>query len=97
MLEGILDSDAYAPLFQLAKELYGEDIFSYYYDLPFEETLRRHASKPNRDDFGEEDMRRWWRERDLLEDIKEKVFGPEISLTAAEEQVLSDLEGRKLP
>lgn len=97
VLEGILGSDAYAPLFQLAKALYGEEIFAYYYDLPFEETLRRHASKPNRDDFGEEDMRRWWRERDLLADIKEKVFGPEISLTAAEEQVLSDLEGRKLP
>lgn len=97
ILEGILPAKDYAPLFHTAVEEYGPNIFAYYYDLPFEETLRRHASKPNRDDFGEEDMRRWWRERDLLADIKEKVFGPEISLTAAEEQVLSDLEGRKLP
>ena len=97
ILEGILPTADYLPLFEAAVEEYGPDIFAYYYDLPFEETLRRHASKPNRDDFGEEDMRRWWRERDLLADIKEKVFGPEISLTAAEEQVLSDLEGRKLP
>ena len=30
-----------------------------------EETLRRHATKPNRDDFGEEDLCRWWMGKDL--------------------------------
>ena len=34
-------------------------------DLPFEETLKRHQTKPNCNDFGEEEMRRWWREKDF--------------------------------
>jgi predicted kinase len=63
ILEGILPSEDYRPLFETAIQEYGEDIYSYYYDLPFEETLRRHQTKPNRNEFGEEEMRRWWRER----------------------------------
>lgn len=42
ILEGILNSKWYKPLFDKAMELYGNDIYAYYYDLPFEETLRRH-------------------------------------------------------
>ena len=66
ILEGILPAGDYRPLFEAAREAYGTDIFAYYYDLPFEETLARHRTKPNRNDFGEEEMRRWWREKDLL-------------------------------
>ena len=33
--------------------------------IPFEETLKRHQTKPNCNDFGEEAMRRWWREKDF--------------------------------
>lgn len=59
ILEGILYADWYRPLFRKALEEYGPaNIYAYYYDLPFEETLRRHATKPNRFEFGEEDMRR---------------------------------------
>ena len=92
ILEGILYADWYRPLFQDAAALYGENIFAYYYDLPFEETLRRHETKPNRADFGEEDMRRWWRERDFIGFIPEKVLGADVTLEAAEERVLRDLQ-----
>ncbi len=42
--------------FELAVQEYGKDIFAFYYDLSFEETLRRHETKPNKADFGEQDM-----------------------------------------
>lgn len=74
ILEGILPVEVYMPLFEMAVKEYGEDIFAFYYDLPFEETLRRHASKPNRADFGEEDMRRWWNEKDFMHIIPEKTI-----------------------
>lgn len=45
ILEGILNSRWYTPLFDAAKALYGENICAYYFDLPFEETLRRHQTK----------------------------------------------------
>lgn len=64
ILEGIMYSDWYAPLFESAVQIYDSRIYAYYFDLPFEETLKRHKSKPNCNDFGEEEMRRWWREKD---------------------------------
>ncbi|HIS67784.1 MAG TPA: kinase [Candidatus Gallacutalibacter stercoravium] len=84
ILEGILDSQQYSLLFETALKEYGqENIFAYYYDLPFEETLRRHSTKPNHNDFGEVEMRRWWREKDYLPTIPEKVFTQELSLEDA--------------
>ena len=57
IMEGILPLKDYAQLFATAVTEYGDNIYSYYWDIPFEETLRRHRTKPNRNDFGEEDMR----------------------------------------
>lgn len=62
ILEGIMYSDWYKPLFELAVQLYGTEIYAYYFDLPFEETLKRHQTRAKCNEFGEEAMRRWWRE-----------------------------------
>lgn len=91
ILEGILDSTAYHLLFETAVEQYGSDIYAYYYDLPFEETLFRHSTKPNRFDFGEEDMRRWWREKDYLTVIHESIFNKDLSLEDAVGKIYGDV------
>jgi len=80
ILEGILDSEVYMPLFEMAIKEYGTNIFAFYYDLPFEETLRRHSTKPNKAEFGEADMRRWWKEKDYINVIPEQVITPNISI-----------------
>lgn len=72
ILEGILYADWYKPLFELAVREYGENVHAYYFDLPFEETVKRHLTKPNCMDFGEEAMKRWWREKDYIGFIEEK-------------------------
>lgn len=92
VLEGILPYPEYKPLFDAALEEYGrENIFAYYYDISFEETLRRHQTKPNRGDFGEADMRRWWQEKDYLKNIEETVFKEDISLEGAVEKIYGDV------
>ena len=80
ILEGILDSEFYRPLFEVIVEEYGVNVFAFYYDLPFEETLLRHNTKPNRADFGEQDMRRWWKEKDYINIIPERIITKEESL-----------------
>lgn len=87
ILEGILPYEDYKPLFEVALEEYGENIFSYYYDISFEETLRRHQTKPNRDEFGEADMRRWWKEKDFLEIIPQTVLDEDVRLEEAVELI----------
>lgn len=90
ILEGILPAEAYDALFRTALQEYGNHILAYYYDIPFEETLIRHKTKPNCNDFGEEDMRRWWREKDYLGIIPEKTLQKEVSLEKAVELIYED-------
>ena len=87
VIEGVLPAKEYSDLFDLATELYGKDIFAWYYDIPFEETLRRHGTKPNRNDFGETEMRRWWREKDYLPQIREEIIDSGKSVDEAVEMI----------
>lgn len=91
IMEGVLPAEAFCRLFETALEEYGQNIFAYYYDLPFEETLRRHSTKPNRNDFGEQDMRRWWREKDFLPIISEQVFHKDLSLETVVDMIYNQV------
>ncbi len=91
ILEGILPAAEYEPLFEACAEAYGPDIFAYYWDVSFEETLRRHGTKPNRLDFGEADMRRWWKDKDYLTALSETILKENLSLEAAVERIYRDV------
>lgn len=71
ILEGIMYADWYKSLFELAVQLYGTEVYAYYFDLPFDETLKRHQTKPNCHEFGEDAMRGWWREKDFSDVLNE--------------------------
>ena len=91
ILEGILNAEWYRPLFELAMDLYGTEVYAYYYDLPFEETLKRHATKPNHADFGEADMRRWWKDKDYIGIIPESTITQGQSLEETLNVILNDI------
>ncbi len=91
ILEGIFYSKWYMSLFELAKKLFQDNIQAYYYDLTFEETLIRHSTKNNRNDFGKEDMEKWWHEKDYIKIIPEETFSKDISLTDAVEIISKNL------
>lgn len=94
IIEGILNSAWYEPLFRRAVELFRqENINAYYYDLPFGETLKRHAAKGGASGFGAEDMRRWWNEKDYIGFIAEKTLTAEIPLEDAVKMIVSDVLG----
>lgn len=91
ILEGILNSVWYKPLFELAKREFKNNIFAYYYDLSFEETVLRHQTKINKDDFGEKEMMSWWREKDFISIITEKIITAEMSLEDTVDMIYNDL------
>ncbi|MBR5426321.1 MAG: kinase [Clostridiales bacterium] len=84
ILEGIMVADWYRPLFELAVSLYGEDVFAYYFDLPFEETVKRHKTRSKAGSFGEEAMKEWRVEKDYSDVLKETRITEELS----KEQIL---------
>ena len=60
-----------------------------YFDLSFEETVRRHNTR-NRE-FGEKDMRRWWREKDFSSALREQAITCEMDTDSIVEKIYSDL------
>ncbi len=78
ILEGILYSNYYQRLFDSIISEYNSNIYAYYFDIPFEETLIRHKTKPNSNEFGEEEMKRWWRDSDFIQSIHEEVISRDM-------------------
>lgn len=91
IVEGILPSGWYAPLWETIAELFAGEIYAYYYDLPFEETLRRHQTRPKAAEFGRESMESWWRPKDFLATIPETIITSDQSLEEVTEMILEDL------
>lgn len=80
ILEGIFNSKWYEKLFKNLLDEFNNQIFAYYFDIPFEETLNRHQHKANAHEFGEKEMREWWNEKDLLNIIPEVCLHKELCL-----------------
>ena len=79
ILEGILSNKKYgAMLRRLLDDFQGEKLI-YYFDVSFEETVRRHATKPNAHEFGELEMRQWWKDQDVLNVPGEQRIGEQLS------------------
>ena len=79
ILEGILSNKKYgAMLRRLLDDFQGEKLI-YYFDVSFEETVRRHATKPNAHEFGESEMRQWWKDQDVLNVPGEQRIGEQLS------------------
>jgi predicted kinase len=77
IVEGILRGDIYGNMLRsLAADHRGTTNF-FRFDVPFDETLRRHASKTGTD-FGEHELRQWWRDNDVLHGCEERVIGAEL-------------------
>lgn len=85
----------YSPLFKTANELYGMDIYAYYFDIPFEETVRRHNTRDKKQEFGEEDMRRWWREKDFSSVFNEKIITSDIDADSIVEMIYIEIQQMK--
>ncbi|MFE9002418.1 hypothetical protein ACFYOY_09795 [Streptomyces sp. NPDC007875] len=61
---------------------------AYYLDVPFAETLRRHATKPQAHEYGEPEMRDWYRPLDLLPGGGETVIPVASALAETVERVM---------
>lgn len=74
IVEGILYKNRYGEMLDNLIQFY-QKTYTYYFDLSFEETVKRHNSRSKKMEFGEDSLRAWWNPKDYL-----GVDG-EISLT----------------
>jgi predicted kinase len=66
ILEGILYSPRYGGLLHDLLDRHAGRSHVFYLDVSYEETVRRHAMRPQAADFTPEEMRSWYAPRDLL-------------------------------
>lgn len=91
VLEGILHRQRYHDLLaRLAADHQGPTL-AYYFDLSWSETLRRHATRSQSVEFGDQEMRRWWCPRDLLGWPDERLVPETASLEATTRRLLTEL------
>lgn len=81
VIEGILHADIYGPMLRALAADHRETTAFFRFDLSFEETLRRHDTKGCKD-FGELELRQWWRDEDGLPGCKEKIIGADQDVDA---------------
>lgn len=88
IVDGILYADHYGSMLDtLRHDHQGRSRF-YYLDVPFDETLRRHTTRPQVSEFGPEQMRDWYRELDLLPGGIEQVIPASSTLESTVQQIM---------
>ena len=91
ILEGILSNKKYgAMLHRLLDNFQGEKLI-YYFDISFEETVRRHATKPNAREFGVSEMRQWWKDQDVLGVPGEQRIGEQLAQAEIVDTIRRDI------
>ena len=90
VLEGILNFHWYKQLFDCIRKNFN-NIYAYYYDIPFNETVKRFLTK-NNTDYTAQDMKRWWKKNDLIGFNEEKIISKDMSVNDVVEMILNDIK-----
>lgn len=79
IVEGILAQNIYGEMLRSLIEYFDHKAFIYYFNLSFEETVKRHNSREKAKEFGYEKLRSWWNPNDYLGTKGETSFTNEMS------------------
>lgn len=91
ILEGVFDSRRYSDYFSNLVAEHANNNYFFYIDLTFDETLKRHALRDKRHEFGEEAMSNWYIAHDQLGYGFETTIGPDIAVDAAINLILKTI------
>lgn len=80
ILEGIFDKGRYEVMFEELIVAHTVQNFFFYFDISFAETLKRHDTKSSRNDYGEKEMRSWYKDKDLLSCVNENIVSEKNSI-----------------
>ena len=90
IVEGILRADHYGDMLTKLISDHAGQAHAYYLHVPFDESLRRHLTKPQASEYGEAEMRAWYRGFDLLPGGIEQVIAAKSTLEQTVTQIMTD-------
>ncbi|MFE7959464.1 kinase [Streptomyces sp. NPDC057413] len=97
VIEGILYADRYGDMLTQLRADHRGPTHGYYLDVPFDETLARHATKPIAADVDATQLRTWYRPRDLLPGGIETVITADSALHETIDHIMLDTGLAHLP
>jgi hypothetical protein len=89
IVEGILRADYYGAMLTKLISDHADSAHAYFLHVPFDETLRRHATKPQANEYGEAEMRGWYRDLDLLPGGLEQVISADSTLEQTATRIMT--------
>jgi hypothetical protein len=90
IVEGIFRTDRYAEMLMALINDHRGQTCCYYFDVSFDETLRRHATKPQAGEYGAAEMAAWYRELDLLPGGIEQIIPAQMSQDEIVRRIMAD-------
>lgn len=92
ILEGILGVKSYDHVLEEIFAAHPKNNFMYYFDISFEETVRRHATRKilRRSGFGEEDMREWYPASHRSNHSLERIIPESFTIDNTVSKILSE-------
>jgi predicted kinase len=91
IVEGIMDAGRYG---EMLRKLTADHLGltrHYYFDIPFEETLVRHATRELAAVVGADAMRSWYQARDLMAGVDEEIIDQASTLAQTVARILADI------
>ncbi|MFC7987351.1 AAA family ATPase [Streptomyces sp. NPDC057336] len=90
VVEGILYAGHYGGMLARLRADHRGPTHGYYLDVPLDETLARHATKPIAHEVDEGRLREWYRPRDLLRGGVETVIGADSTLAGTVDRIMRE-------
>jgi len=90
IIEGILAKKHYGAMLETLIKSFDQSLV-YYFDIDFDETLRRHATKATAAEYGETEMRAWWNDHDYLHTQNECLLPADASADAIVGRICADV------
>ncbi|MBQ0066027.1 MAG: kinase [Firmicutes bacterium] len=78
IIEGIFRAEWYEEMFAQIVPLF-DSVQAYYFDLSLEETTRRHQTRKEVHEFGEDKLRLWYKKENYLKCVSETKIDAQIS------------------
>lgn len=79
IVEGILYTSIYGEMLKHLIHFFDRNAYTYYFDLSFEETVKRHNASTKKTEFGIDSMRTWWNPNDYLNVDGESLLTSDLS------------------
>lgn len=93
ILEGIFAQSRYEVMFEELLGIHPRDNYFFYADVSLAQTIVRHNTKPNKHEFGEEKLHKWYQKDDFLLCVDEIIIPETSSVDASVKKIqeISDL------